>query len=111
MSLFGYARHRRTAQRLPEAARGRIGLPRYLADKVKFCVPGPLLPFVNVDGACIEDTSNLHPFGPQRRKYRGLDDSDSEVDAGVSCAASRYGHCTVSCCLCRGNYGEGLVVD
>ena len=90
----------REAERKLETERGNLGLPRYLAEGAKFRVPGPLWPFFDANGHEIPMTSNLHPFGPNRRKYRAVD-SDDDDEEGV-CLASRYCQCTIECVLCNG---------
>ena len=94
----------RSVERIEEAKREKLKLPRYLADKTKFRVPGPLWPFFDSGGNLVPESSNLHPFGPKKRKYRTLE-SDTEDDAGF-CLAARYGPCLPCCCLCR---GTGLI--
>ena len=96
----------RTADRVQEAIREKAGLPRYLAERLKYRVPGPLWPFVDTDGTVILETSNLHPFGPKRRKYLldAAEDGESEAvfDAQAACPASFYRPCTHRCALSCG---------
>ena len=60
-------------------AREVAGLPQNLAEISAFRVPGPLLIIRGFDGSIIPTTSNLHPFGPQKRKY--LPAALEEVDS------------------------------
>ena len=63
-------------ERIHTNAREVAGLPQNLAEIPAFRVPGPLLVIHGFDGSIIPTTSNLHPFGPQKRKYlpAALDD-------------------------------------
>ena len=91
----------REAERSLEAAREKVGLSRYLAIGAKTRVPGPLWPFFDSSGRVVLETSNLHPFGPNRRKYREAESDDEALDDEI-CPASRYAVCTTFCVLCRG---------
>ena len=91
----------REAERSLEAGREKVGLSRYLAIGAKTRVPGPLWPFFDAAGREVLETSNLHPFGPKRRKYRTADSDDEALDDGI-CPASRYAVCSMFCVLCRG---------
>ena len=87
----------RSQERLLEAEREKAGLPRYMAVDTRIRLPGPLPQFFDTDGTMIPHTSNLHPFGPKRRKY-GLVHKD--VDDGGVCIASQFAPCTPFCLLC-----------
>ena len=91
----------RTLERLYEAKREKVGLPRYMAEKSRLRLHNPLFPFRDTDGSFISEASNLHPFGPNRRKYAPVDDSDSELEG--CCNTSGFAPCLESCCLCRGS--------
>lgn len=68
----------RSIDRVEEARREKRGEERYLAETPAFRSYGPLRPILNLSGHVIPTTSNLHPFGPNRRKYRGLDEDDED---------------------------------
>ena len=67
----------RTAERAQEHSREVQGLPRYMADRPAISHYGPLRPFYDVQGARIGETSDLHSFGPHKRKYQR-----AEVETG-----------------------------
>jgi len=71
----------RRCDRAVESMREKRGQPRYLADVPAFRSYGPLRQIVNLRGDEIDVSSNLHPFGPKRRKYRvASDEDDDQVD-------------------------------
>ena len=53
----------------PSALREVAGLPQNLAETPACRVPGPLWKIHGFDGNIIPTSSNLHPYGPQKRKY------------------------------------------
>ena len=69
-------------QRVLTNAREVAGLPQNLAETPAFRVAGPLWIIHGFDGTIIPTTSNLHPFGPQKRKYlpNTLDDDLESVE-------------------------------
>ena len=92
----------REEERLQEAQREKVGLPRYLAIGAKSRVPSLLWLFFDSNGVVVPESSNLHPFGPNRHKYRTAEpDDDGEVEEGI-CPGSRFASCNFQCCLCRG---------
>ena len=70
----------RAADRKVEAFNEKRGLPRYFAEFGAQRYYVPLRRLVGVDGQTIEIGSNLHPFGPKRKKYQRAD-SESEGDS------------------------------
>ena len=71
----------RAAERALELKREHLGLPRYLAETPACRHFGPLRQLFDLQGAEIPDSSNLHPFGPKKRKYWRDDfSSDDDVD-------------------------------
>jgi hypothetical protein len=66
-------------ERIAQARRERAGLPRFKAESppVRHC--GPLLPIASLKGDILSTKSNLHPFGPQKRKYIYAIDEDTDV--------------------------------
>ena len=79
------ARRLRTNERVLEHNREINGLSRYLAERPAIRHYGPLRPFYDLQGNRISVFSNLHPFGPNKPKYRraefdGDDDDDEDPD-------------------------------
>lgn len=66
----------RRTERLAQAKREKVGLPRYQAVSPLIRVSGPLSPIVDLNGDVILDHSNMHPFGPQQRKYLYVDEDE-----------------------------------
>ena len=92
------------SERVDEARRERLGLPRYLAERSRRRLLGPLFPFCDSAGAVLAEDSNLHPLGPKRRTFAPDGGTDSELEG--CCNASRYAPCLASCGLCRGSFLE-----
>ena len=70
-------------------AREGAGLPQNLAESPAFRVPGPLWKIHGFDGNIVPTSSNMHPFGPQKRKYlplalSGDDEEDDEEQMQVN---------------------------
>ena len=63
----------RREERVLRAAREKAGLPQRLAVTPAHRVSGPLTRMFSLDGSLVPDSSNLHPFGPQKRKYGASD--------------------------------------
>ena len=64
-------------ERIEQARREKIGLPRFKAEMPPVRHYGPLLPIVSLQGDIVTTKSNVHPFGPQQRKYNyAVDDDD-----------------------------------
>ena len=60
----------RRQERILTADREKAGLPQRLAVIPAHRISGPIPRMYSLDGSLVPDTSNLHPFGPQKRKYR-----------------------------------------
>ena len=56
-------------ERIEQSRREKAGLPRFKAESPPVRHYGPLLPIVSLRGDILSTKSNLHPFGPQKRKY------------------------------------------
>ena len=69
----------RNDDRIEEARRERLGLPRYLAEAPAFGSYGPLRKITDQDRIEIGLESNMHPFGRNKRKYR-IQDDDEDVE-------------------------------
>ena len=61
-------------------AREIAGLPQNLVENPAFRVPGPLWKIHGFDGNIVPTSSNVHPFGPQKRKYLPVTPADEYAD-------------------------------
>ena len=73
-------RRLRGIDRITEAKNETRGLPRYHASSPAVRKYGPIRLLVGIDGAIIGTDSNLHPFGPNRPKYRREDEDEDDGD-------------------------------
>ena len=65
-------------ERVHTLARERAGASRHLVVVPAFRVIGPLWKIIDFDGSTVPESSNRHPYGPQKRKYLPLQDCDSD---------------------------------